>query len=177
MDQGVLPDVWKTATIVPAHKKGSKTDCNNYRPILLTCICSKILEHVIYSNISKHLNEYNVLCDEQHGFRNCTPYCFYYNYVNDLPDCIYNKIKLYADDVLLYSVIRSTADCIRLQEDLNLLHRWSVLWLMDFNPVKCEFLRITNKKNPIVYQYYIGSSVIKSRYLTVSTWGSLLMKV
>ena len=96
--------------------------------------------------------------------------------MNDLSDCVYNKIKLYADDVLLYSVIHSTADCICLQEDLNLLHQWSVLWLMDFNPVKCEFIQITNKKNPIVYQYYIGSSVI-NRYLTVSTWESLLMKV
>ena len=48
-------------------------------------------------------------------------------YVNDLPECVYNKIKLYADDVLLYSVICSKADCIRLQEDLNLLNQWSVL--------------------------------------------------
>ena len=47
-------------------------------------------------------------------------------YVNDLPDCVRNKIKLYADDVLLYSVICGTADCIRLQEDLNLLYQWSV---------------------------------------------------
>ena len=89
--------------------------------------------------------------------------------MNDLPDCVQNKIKLYADDVLLHSVIRSTADCICLQKDLNLLHQWSVLWLMDFNH---EFLRITNKKNPIFYQHYIGSSVIKqvshSKYLGVT---------
>ena len=72
------------------------------------------------------------------------PYCSYYNYVNDLPDCVYNKMKLYADDVLLYSAIYSAADCAHLQEDLNLLYQWSVTWLIDFNPLKCKFLGITN---------------------------------
>jgi len=42
---------------------------------------------------------------------------------------------------------------------------------LDFNPVKCEFLRITNKMNPIVCQYYIDNSIIKqvshSKYLGV----------
>ena len=57
---------------------------------------------------------------------------------------------------------------------------------MDFNPVKCEFLQITNKKNPIVYQYYIGSSVIKqvshSKQLGVTideglTWNNHILMV
>ena len=42
-------------------------------------------------------------------------------YVNDLPHRVYNKVKLYADNVLLYSPIYSVADCAHLQEDLNLL--------------------------------------------------------
>ena len=44
-------------------------------------------------------------------------------YVNDLPDCVCNKMKLYADDVLS---THSVADGARLQEDLNLLYLWSV---------------------------------------------------
>jgi len=83
-------------------------------------------------------------------------------------------------------VIRNKADCIRLQEDLNLLYKWSVLWLMDFNPFKCEFLWITNKKNPIVYQYYIDNSIIKqathSKYLGVTiderlTWNEHILTI
>ena len=61
-------------------------------------------------------------------------------YVNDLPHRVYNKTKLYADDVLLCSPIYSVADCAHLQEDLNLLYPWSVTWLMDFNPLRYEFL-------------------------------------
>ena len=67
--QGTLPEVWKQAIVVPVFKKGSRTDSCNFRPILLTCICTKILEHIIYSNVSKHLQSHAVLCDAQHGFR------------------------------------------------------------------------------------------------------------
>ena len=55
LDQGHLPNIWRTAAVVPIYKKGSKTEPSNYRPVSLTCICSKILEHIVYSAISKHL--------------------------------------------------------------------------------------------------------------------------
>jgi hypothetical protein len=50
-------------------KKGEKYLANNYRPVSLTCICCKILEHIVVSNILKHLDEQNILVDCQHGFR------------------------------------------------------------------------------------------------------------
>ena len=40
-------------------------------------------------------------------------------YINDLPACVNNKVKLYADDVLLYSFIKCESDCIALQEILT----------------------------------------------------------
>jgi len=40
LDQGILRHIWKSGAIVPVYKKGSRTECGNYR---LTCICSKIL--------------------------------------------------------------------------------------------------------------------------------------
>jgi len=66
-------------------------------------------------------------------------------YINDLPTAIHNKIKLYADDVLLYSRIVSTNDCQNLQQDLDLLVQWAKRWRMSFNILKCEFLRVTNR--------------------------------
>ena len=50
-------------------KKGKKSDPANYRPISLTCVASKILEHIVHSFIMKHLNDYNILTDCQQGFR------------------------------------------------------------------------------------------------------------
>ena len=55
------------ANIVPIFKKGSKSYPSNYRPISLS-ICCKILEHIIYSGISHHLEEHNIIRDKQHGF-------------------------------------------------------------------------------------------------------------
>ena len=40
-------------------------------------------------------------------------------YISDLPACIHNQIKLYTDDVFLYSHINSVADCFALQQNLD----------------------------------------------------------
>ena len=42
---------------------------SNYRPVSLTCICCKLLEHIVVSNILNHLDHHNILVDCQHGFR------------------------------------------------------------------------------------------------------------
>ena len=52
LDQGIVPVVLRQAIVVPVFKKYRCTD-RNYRPISLTCICTKILEHIVYSSISK----------------------------------------------------------------------------------------------------------------------------
>ena len=66
-----MPDEWKTANIIPIFKKGDHTITDNYRPVSLTSICSKLLEHIanIQQYIFCHLNEFNILCEEQHGFQ------------------------------------------------------------------------------------------------------------
>ena len=58
-------------------------------------------------------------------------------YINDVPACVNSKVKLYADDVLLYSYIHSESDCIALQQDLDKLTEWAHTWLMEFNIKKC----------------------------------------
>ena len=269
LDQGVLPSIWKTAAVVPIFKKGARSDPGNYRPVSLTCICCKILEHIVYSSITKHLQYHEVLCDGQHGFRqkqscesqlittindfakclnekgqcdvllldfrkafdkvphaclfqkphhygihgalllwlksfltNRSQYIILDNqkshptpvssrvpqgtvlapllfllYINDLPSRVRSKVKLYADDVLLYSYIKSESDCHALQEDLDALAQWERIWQMEFNPSKCEFLRITNKKNPIVFNYCIEAvpiaQVAHTKYLGVTISSNL----
>ena len=66
---GELPSDWTKANVSPIFKKGDKSDPANYRPISLTCILCKVMEHIIASNLTQHLNKYNILYDLQHGFR------------------------------------------------------------------------------------------------------------
>ena len=47
---GQLPDEWGKAIVSPIHKKGTKSDPANYRPISLTCLCCKVLEHIVLTS-------------------------------------------------------------------------------------------------------------------------------
>ena len=46
IDQAKLSSKWKEANVSPIFKKGDKTDPANYRPISLTCVLCKVLEHM-----------------------------------------------------------------------------------------------------------------------------------
>ena len=69
LDEGEVPADWKQQRINPIFKKVSWTDPANYRPVALTCILCKSLEHIIASQLHTHLDRHKFLCDNQHGFR------------------------------------------------------------------------------------------------------------
>jgi hypothetical protein len=62
-----LPDQWKESIIVPIHKKGDKTDCNNYCGISLLSTSYKILSIILLSRLSPYIDE--IIGDHQCGFR------------------------------------------------------------------------------------------------------------
>ncbi len=66
---GQLPSDWRMANIFALHKKGALDQAENYRPISLTSVCCKILEHIVYSCISNYLDENSIVTPRQHGFR------------------------------------------------------------------------------------------------------------
>ena len=67
--RGEVPGEWRQANVSPVFKMGEKYDAANYRPVSLTCICCKTLEHILVSNINKHLALDSILADCQHGFQ------------------------------------------------------------------------------------------------------------
>ena len=70
---GTIPLEWKHALVVPVHKKGDKSNVENYRPISLTCLSMKIFEYIIRDIL---INKCEHLLDpRQHGFlrnKSCT---------------------------------------------------------------------------------------------------------
>jgi len=62
-----LPEEWKKSIILPIHKKGNKTDCNNYRGISLLPTTYKILSNILFSRLTPYAKE--IIGDHQCGFR------------------------------------------------------------------------------------------------------------
>ena len=232
------PYDWKTQFISPILKPGKdKTEPSAYRPIALTSICCKILEHIIYSNTMAHLQK--ILSNLQHGYRSgsstetqllkvidlfakglenhsqidaisldfsrafdVVPHerlmlkmdsygirkllpwfrdfftgrtqrvtidgvqsrivqmlsgivqgsvlaalCFLI-FINDLPESVTDSFSgLFCDDTLIAKQISTTHDSDALQSDLNKVLRWTQMWGMSFNTVKCVVMTITNKSD------------------------------
>jgi len=261
LDQGTIPDDWKTANVTPIYKKGDKSQPSNYRPISLTSVACKLLEHVIHSSLMKFFEDHNILSQYQHGFRkhhSCesqlittvndlvtgldksqqidailldfskafdkVPHqrlllklrhygvrnntlqwiqsflsnrsqqvlldgtsskpapvtsgvpqgtvlgpLLFLAYINDLPERVRSACRLFADDSLLYKVIKTQADAELLQEDLDKLQEWEKTWMMEFNASKCEVLRISNKRKVTDASYTIHGQTLqmtkKAKYL------------
>ena len=70
LEFGKTPSDWKHAIVCLIYKKGPRHLPSNYRPVSLTCILCKLMEHIIVSNAMKHLDENKILSECQHGFRN-----------------------------------------------------------------------------------------------------------
>ena len=69
IDTGEIPKEWSLANICPLFKKSDRSLACNYRPVSLTCVPCKLLEHIVCSNIMAHLYEHKLLSDRQHAFR------------------------------------------------------------------------------------------------------------
>ena len=63
-----FPEIWKTSTVVPIHKKDCRRDPNNYRPISLLNSISKLYEKIIFNSIFSHVSQYNLIYENQSGF-------------------------------------------------------------------------------------------------------------
>ena len=66
---GVVPLSWKRANVTAIHKKGSKCDAKNYRPISLMPIVAKIMEKIINDKLMRYLETNKMLHPSQFGFR------------------------------------------------------------------------------------------------------------
>ena len=69
IDKGEIHKEWSLAINCPLFKKRDRSLACNYRPVSLTCVPCKLLEHIVCSNIMAHLDEHKLLSEKQHAFR------------------------------------------------------------------------------------------------------------
>ena len=271
---GEVPAEWKMQWVTPIYKKGPKCEAANYRPgpVSLTCVTSKLLEHIICTQKRGHLNKHGILSPFQHGFRarhscqtqlavtfhdladlndqmhqiditvldfskafDVVPHTRLLNklqfygissevcnwirgflsgrnkrimvdgvfsqeesvdsvvpqgtvlgpllfllFINDVTNCLSTgtRIRLFADDSLVYRPIRSIQDQLTLHADLSSLEGWSNIWGMFFKPSKCNIISTRPKsKNHLHHSYtlhgHILIEVATVKYLDVLLASSL----
>ena len=66
---GTVPSEWKIAKINPLFKSGKTSDLNNYRPISILPIFSKIMEKVVHHQLIEYLEHHKLLYNKQFGYR------------------------------------------------------------------------------------------------------------
>ena len=256
----------------PIYKKGPKCEASNYRPVSLTNVMSKLLEHIICSQVRGHLDTHGILTWFQHGFQagrssetqlavtmhdlhkladlgtqvdigilefskafDIVPHTWLLNklqfygindevccwirnflegrtqrvmvdgvfsleenvdsgvpqgtvlgpllfllFINDITTNLNTgtRIRLFADDCLIYRAIHSIQDQILLQQDLDTLQSWSMTWGMKFNPSKCNILWTRQGPKGTLNRFYqlhgeILAEVPTAKYLGVNISNNL----
>jgi hypothetical protein len=69
LEQGIFPDEMKCARVIPLYKSGDSKLINNYRPVSILPILSKVFERVIYNRLHKFIDDNNLIYNLQFGFR------------------------------------------------------------------------------------------------------------
>ena len=68
---------------------------------------------------------------------------------------------MFADDAKVFRKIACQKDAEELQKDINQFYKWSKTWMLNLNPSKCKYFRISLKTKPVVTKYSIGNSTLE----------------
>lgn len=85
---------------------------------------------------------------------------FFLIFINDIVDQVPVKIKLFADDCVIYHRIDNLHDHVQLKEALQHVEKWCETWQMKINPQKTVLMRITRKNSPLQLSYSLNGSVL-----------------
>ena len=107
-------------------------------------------------------------------------------YINDLPEELSSQVRLFADDTAVYLTVGGSEDEKVLQKDLDRLSVWESQWDMEFNPSKCQVVRVTAAKEVIKSVCTLHGQVLEvvtsARYLGIDissglTWNSHIDRI
>ena len=168
---GRVPRGWKLSTVVPIPKSGRSHSPDNYRPISLLSVLSKVLEKHIHTLIFNHLKQHYPLSDCQWGFRNGR------STVSALLSTIHHWLQLMESGMDVCTVFldyRKAFDSVphaplmKKLQDIG-LHTNLLAWLFDY---------LTLRKQQVVVDGATSSQVtVASGVLQGSVLGPLLFSV
>ena len=68
-ENGIFPNLWKSAQVIPVFTNGSRLSCNNNTPICHLANIGKIIEKLIHKRLNHFLEQHKVFYALQFGFR------------------------------------------------------------------------------------------------------------
>ena len=68
----IFPHAWKIGNIIPIRKEGNELEANNWRPVTLLPLPSKLLEKAVHYQMSNYLSKENILSIKQHRLNTAT---------------------------------------------------------------------------------------------------------
>ena len=90
------------------------------------------------------------------------------------PEKLSSQVGLFADDTAVYLTVGGSDDGTVLQKDLDKLSAWESQWEMEFNPSKCQVVRVTTARRAINSVYILHGQileVITSAKYSSRSWG------
>ena len=118
IEKSIFPDLLKQAVVIPIFKKGDSKDLNNYRPISLLPILSKVYEKVLSKQMSLYFESNELFFKHQYGFRkNKSTVDAILNLVDSIIDSFENKDS----HMSIFCDLTKAFDCVPHQELLNKL--------------------------------------------------------
>lgn len=94
-EKGYFPEQLKLSVIKPLFKKGDRLDPNNYRPITIIPILSKVYERAMFIRLTNFLDKFKILHPQQYGFRkgsSTSLACF--DLINYITESLNNKTPI-----------------------------------------------------------------------------------
>ena len=63
--------------------------------------------------------------------------------INDLPDSVLSKTRMFADQTVIYNTLENH---MQLEKDPYAHQTWEATWNTEFNPLKCEYIKVSRKR-------------------------------
>ena len=94
---GQFPTAWKKSKVVPLYRNGPKSNVEKYRPISVIPAIFKVIEKIVHSQFYGYMEQNNLLCDQQFGFRKKRS--------TEIAATLFDDIKQYVNDNGLASAV------------------------------------------------------------------------
>jgi Reverse transcriptase (RNA-dependent DNA polymerase) len=150
---GTIPSPLKISKIIPLFKSGDSASMDNYRPIAMLNVFSKIMEKIICNRLTFFLDSNNLISDSQYGFRKghstLHPMLHFMNKIT-------NSLEKREHVIAIFCDLRKAFDCcnhkILLQKHNNLgIKGRDLTWFQNYLSNRSQYVSInSSKSSPLV---------------------------